>query len=80
LTPEEAAQGGGAYPFFYKKRSKKLVVMIPKGIREGQKIRLAGMGEAGKGGANPGDLYLKVSIRKPIIQRIRDLIGLTRNR
>jgi curved DNA-binding protein len=55
-------------------------MMIPKGIREGQKIRLAGMGGAGKGGGNPGDLYLKVSIRKPIIQRIRDLIGLTRNR
>ncbi len=79
LTPEEATQGG-PYPYFHKKRSKKLVVKIPKGIREGQKIRLSGMGETGKNGGNPGDLYLKVSIRKPIIQKIKDLIGLKRTR
>ena len=34
-------------------------VAIPKGVREGQKIRLAGQGEAG-GGGKAGDLYLRV--------------------
>ncbi len=47
---------------------------IPPGIREGQHIRLSGMGEDGKGGGNPGDLYLKVQIRKPLIQKVQDFI------
>lgn len=79
LTSEDAAQGG-PYPYFHKKRSKKLVVMVPKGIKEGQKIRLSGMGEEGKGGGSAGDLYLKVSIRKPMIQKLKDLIGFSRRR
>ncbi|GAB4240777.1 MAG: J domain-containing protein [Candidatus Methylacidiphilales bacterium] len=35
-------------------------VRIPPGIREGQKIRLAGKGGEGLGGGLPGDLYLNV--------------------
>lgn len=35
-------------------------VQIPKGIVEGQHLRLAGMGGPGLGGAAPGDLYLEV--------------------
>lgn len=37
-----------------------LNVQIPKGIREGQQIRLTGQGSPGAGGAAPGDLYLEV--------------------
>jgi len=36
------------------------MVRIPKGIRPGQRIRLAGQGEKGVGGAPAGDLYLMV--------------------
>ena len=36
-------------------------VSIPRGVREGQRIRLAGKGAAGYGGGPPGDLYLEVS-------------------
>jgi curved DNA-binding protein len=43
-------------------QSKTYVVHIPKGIRPGQRIRLAGQGEKGVGGAPPGDLYLLVEI------------------
>lgn len=39
-------------------------VKIPKGVREGQRIRLAGQGGAGTGGANAGDLYLRVRFQK----------------
>ncbi|HWB60203.1 MAG TPA: J domain-containing protein [Chthoniobacteraceae bacterium] len=35
-------------------------IRIPAGVREGQRIRLAGQGEAGSKGAGAGDLYLRV--------------------
>lgn len=38
-------------------------VRIPKGVREGQKIRLAGQGE-GAGGHGAGDLYLRVRFER----------------
>lgn len=41
-------------------RSRQLNVQIPKGVREGQNIRLAGQGGPGMGGAEPGDLYLEI--------------------
>jgi len=37
-----------------------LNVRIPKGIREGQQIRLAGQGSPGLAGGSAGDLYLEV--------------------
>lgn len=37
-----------------------LSVKIPKGIREGQKIRLAGKGESGIAGGLPGDLLIEI--------------------
>ena len=39
-------------------------VKIPAGVREGQRIRLAGQGEAGHGGAPAGDLYLRVRLAR----------------
>jgi len=41
-------------------RPRTLNVRIPKGIRRGQQIRLAGQGASGHGGADAGDLYLEV--------------------
>lgn len=41
-------------------RTVKYQVKIPAGVREGQKLRIAGQGEAGSGGAPSGDLYLRV--------------------
>jgi len=40
-----------------------LNVSIPKGIREGQVIRLAGQGEPGFGNGKPGDLLLEVQFK-----------------
>ena len=37
-----------------------LEVSIPKGIRSGQQMRLAGQGAPGVGGGPPGDLYLEI--------------------
>lgn len=41
-------------------QSRQLEVHIPKGIREGQRLRLAGQGEAGRAGGPAGDLYLEI--------------------
>lgn len=41
-------------------RERQLNVNIPKGIRHGQQIRLAGQGTPGFGGEPAGDLYLEV--------------------
>jgi curved DNA-binding protein len=40
-----------------------LSVRIPRGVREGQMIRLAGQGAPGPGGGKPGDLLLQVHFR-----------------
>ena len=39
-------------------------VRIPAGVREGQRIRLAGQGGAGQGGGSAGDLYLRVRLAR----------------
>ncbi len=44
-------------------RNRTLTVRIPKGVREGQHIRLKGQGRPGMGGAPAGDLYLEVAFR-----------------
>ncbi len=43
-------------------QDRQLEVHIPKGIRQGQSLRLAGQGAAGHGGAPAGDLYLEIQI------------------
>lgn len=40
-----------------------LEVNIPKGVREGQHLRLAGQGAPGVGGGPPGDLYLEIAFQ-----------------
>jgi curved DNA-binding protein len=37
-------------------------VKIPAGVRDGQRLRVAGQGEPGTGGAPAGDLYLRVRL------------------
>lgn len=74
LNPEHARKGG-PYAYYLRKKNKKLVVKIPPGTKQNQHIRLAGMGEDGKGGARPGDLYLQVRIRKQLLQRLRELLS-----
>jgi curved DNA-binding protein len=41
-------------------RARTLNVRIPKGIRQGQQIRLSGQGGSGFGGGEAGDLYLEI--------------------
>ncbi|NND90085.1 MAG: DnaJ domain-containing protein [Granulosicoccus sp.] len=43
---------------------KRLVVKVPAGVRDGQKIRLRGQGGPGVGKGEPGDLYIEIQIRE----------------
>ncbi|HEY6941843.1 molecular chaperone DnaJ [Dokdonella sp.] len=50
-----------------------LSIKIPAGVDNGDRIRLAGQGEAGPAGTVPGDLYVEVRVREhPIFQRDGD--------
>ena len=66
----EMLQAGGKISYLCRKNQKELLVSIPPGMRAGQKIRLKGMGEPGKGGAEPGDLYVEVQAKNPLLRKI----------
>jgi curved DNA-binding protein len=51
-------------------RERTLNVRIPKGIRSGQKIRLAGQGAPGLGDGEPGDLYLEITLNPHGLYRV----------
>jgi curved DNA-binding protein len=61
LTLEEAAAGGKRRISLENGRD--FEVTIPRGARDGQRIRLAGQGSAGVGGGPSGDLFLRVRLR-----------------
>jgi curved DNA-binding protein len=52
-----------------------LNVRIPKGVRQGQQIRLSGQGAPGLGGGKAGDLYLEVEFKPHALYTVegRDL-------
>ncbi|MHB2026106.1 MAG: molecular chaperone DnaJ [Elusimicrobiota bacterium] len=54
-------------------RQAKLNVKIPPGIYDGATLRIAGEGEAGGRGTQPGDLYVSVHVKSdPRFERIED--------
>jgi DnaJ-class molecular chaperone len=73
LDPRQALEGAKG-KYLHRKRSKELIVTVPPGMKEGQKIRLKGMGAPGKDGGESGDLYLKVKIKKPLLEKVRGLL------
>jgi curved DNA-binding protein len=62
--PEFDEQGHGVM------RERTLDVNIPKGIREGQHLRLAGQGAPGIGGGPAGDLFLEISFDAHRLYRV----------
>jgi curved DNA-binding protein len=73
LNPRQAFEGARG-KYLHRRRSKELIVTVPPGMKEGQKIRLKGMGTAGKNGGEPGDLYLKLKIKRPLFERVKNFL------
>jgi curved DNA-binding protein len=70
LTLEEAFRGGRQHLALSDGRE--FDVNIPPGVRDGQRIRLAGQGSEGSGdGAPPGDLFLRVRLKPHPRLRVR---------
>jgi molecular chaperone DnaJ len=50
--------------------SERLAVKIPPGVDTGSRVRIAGKGSPGTGGAPAGDLYIRVTVRPhPLLER-----------
>lgn len=67
VTLEEALHGSTRQVSLRRSGSDKVEtyqVKIPRGVHEGQRIRLAGQGEAGAGGGTKGDLFLRVRLAR----------------
>jgi curved DNA-binding protein len=68
MVPLEEALNGATRTVSLRRRGSKKVetyqVKIPRGVREGQRIRLAGQGEAGERGGKSGDLFLRVRLAR----------------
>ncbi len=67
VTLEEALAGSKRQVSLKRAGSEKVEayqVKIPRGVHEGQRIRLAGQGEAGARGGSSGDLFLRVRLAR----------------
>ena len=53
-------------------KERKLSVKIPKGVKQGQKIRLAGQGSAGIAGGAAGDLYLDIEFKPHALYHVEN--------
>lgn len=66
--PDPACRGQGRL-----QQTRTLRVNVPQGVPEGGTLRMRGEGEAGPDGSPPGDLYVRVRIKKhPVFQREGD--------
>jgi DnaJ-class molecular chaperone len=74
LTLEEAYHGAmRRIAITHGGHARNVDVRIPAGVKDGSRVRVAGEGEGGTGGAASGDLYLRVKIRPhPVFERKGD--------
>lgn len=60
------------------RRTRSITVRIPAGVEDGQKVRLAGQGEAGPNGKPAGDLFVRVHVKEdPVFEREGNNIHVT---
>lgn len=69
ITLQEQIVGPDGMP---RMQTRTFEVRIPSGVREGQRIRLAGQGNPGMGGGPSGDLYLKIKLLPHHLYKVKD--------
>lgn len=69
ITLQEQVSGPEGIPRMH---TKTLEVNVPAGIKDGQKIRLAGQGNPGMSGGAKGDLYLKIKLMPHAMFKVSD--------
>jgi curved DNA-binding protein len=67
VVPEYDAQG------MLHRVPHRMMVRIPKGVTDGQKLRVPGMGGRGMAGGRPGDLYLDIAVQEHPLFRVAGL-------
>jgi DnaJ-class molecular chaperone len=74
LTLEEAYHGAmRRISIAHGGHARSIDVRIPAGVKDGSRVRAAGEGESGSGGAASGDLFLRVRIKPhPVFERQGD--------
>jgi DnaJ-class molecular chaperone len=72
IDPDQA-QNGGKAPYVDPETSREVTINIPVGVREGQVLRLRGMG-AGDPSGQRGDLYLTVHVKRSLLHRMKGLL------
>ncbi len=74
ITLEEAYHGASRV---LQLDGQRIEVKIPRGVKTGSRVRVAGKGEPGRNGGKPGDLYLKIHVAPhPQFQREGDNLRL----
>lgn len=77
LTPGQAQTGDEIrYPYRKGGKPRDLMVKIPPGIRDGQQIRLKGLGTPGKGKGVPGNLYLRIKIQDSLYEKVKNFLNM----
>jgi len=75
ITLEEAFHGTTR---IVQRNGRRIEVKIPRGVRTGSRVRVAGEGAPGTGGGAPGDLYLRIEVvPHPVFQREGDDLKVT---
>ncbi|MBI9078647.1 MAG: DnaJ domain-containing protein [Pseudodesulfovibrio sp.] len=69
VTLQEQTAGPDGFP---RMTTKTLEIKVPVGIKDGQKIRLAGQGNPGMAGGAKGDLYLKIKLMPHSLFKVSD--------
>jgi curved DNA-binding protein CbpA len=75
--PPEIISGGGKVRYHYANPAnpRDIMIKVPSGVKERQRIRLKGMGKNGSHGGEAGDLYLRVKIRKSFFKKVREFFA-----
>ena len=76
ITPQLAKRGAQiSYLLRNGEKQKELMVKIPPGVKDGQQLRLKGLGAQGKNGGIAGDLYLRIRTSDSAYSKVKDFLN-----